>query len=276
MITIFSTLKPFTDPHIKMIQRNAIQSWVSLSPKCQVILLGNNEGAREAAKEFDILHIPNVEINESGLPLIRSLFREAQKIAKFPILCYVNGDIIFTDDFLKAIKKIASGYEQFLCVGRRWDTEIRTPISFDKNWQKNIKTLVKKEGALHGYSGIDYFVFTKGMFQDIPPLVVGRGGWDNWMIYDTRKRHIPVIDVTKATTVVHQGHDLPNTRETATRFTDEYAEKNREYAGGYKNLLTIRDANGIFDGEKTKRNVISFLSFFYPWRLAIALKRKIR
>jgi hypothetical protein len=39
LITLFSAPKPFTDPHIAMIQRNAIYSW-TLLPDVEVILLG--------------------------------------------------------------------------------------------------------------------------------------------------------------------------------------------------------------------------------------------
>ncbi len=39
LITFFSAPKPFTDPHIAMIQRNAIKSW-TLLPDVEVILLG--------------------------------------------------------------------------------------------------------------------------------------------------------------------------------------------------------------------------------------------
>ena len=39
LITLFSAPKPFTNPHIAMIQRNAIRSW-TLLPDVEVILLG--------------------------------------------------------------------------------------------------------------------------------------------------------------------------------------------------------------------------------------------
>ena len=37
-LTIFSAPKKFTDPHIDIIQRNAIQSWQHLGPDVEVIL----------------------------------------------------------------------------------------------------------------------------------------------------------------------------------------------------------------------------------------------
>jgi hypothetical protein len=51
LITLFSAPKPFTNPHIAMIQRNAIKSW-TLLPDVEVILLGEEEGLAEAAHEL--------------------------------------------------------------------------------------------------------------------------------------------------------------------------------------------------------------------------------
>ena len=40
LLTLFSAPKPFTDPHIALIQYNAIQSW-TLLPDVEIILLGD-------------------------------------------------------------------------------------------------------------------------------------------------------------------------------------------------------------------------------------------
>ena len=65
LITLFSAPKPFTNPHIATIQRNAIRSW-TLLPDVEVILFGEETGLAEAAKELGVKHIPSVACNESG------------------------------------------------------------------------------------------------------------------------------------------------------------------------------------------------------------------
>ena len=42
LITLFSAPKPFADPHIAIIQRNALRSW-TLLPDVEVILLGKKK-----------------------------------------------------------------------------------------------------------------------------------------------------------------------------------------------------------------------------------------
>ena len=72
LITLFSAPKPFTNPHIALIQRNAIKSW-TLLPEVEVILLGEEAGLAEAARELGVQHIPHVERNANGVPLISSV-----------------------------------------------------------------------------------------------------------------------------------------------------------------------------------------------------------
>jgi hypothetical protein len=43
-LTIFSAPKPFTNPHIDIIQRNAIRSWVEMDSRVEVILIGDEQG----------------------------------------------------------------------------------------------------------------------------------------------------------------------------------------------------------------------------------------
>ncbi|MBI3335399.1 MAG: hypothetical protein HY001_02780 [Candidatus Portnoybacteria bacterium] len=272
MITIFTTLKPFRDPLIRTIQENALKSWLLIRPKCEVILMGNDEGTEEAAKKFGVRHIPNIR-TDGKLPFIDSLFAEAQKAAKFPLLCCTSGDIIFTSSLLSSVKRVKKTYDTFLAIGQRWDVDIREPISYNGLWEERMKNLIEKKGTLHGLSGIDYFVFPKGTFTHIPHFVVGRAGWDNWIIFSARSRSIPVIDISKTAVVIHQEHDLPGKRESAKRFHDEIAKRNIVLAGGYKNLLTIRDANLVLENGTIKKRLWATLTFLLPWRLVLSWKR---
>jgi len=204
MLTIFSIPKPFRD-HIKVIQTNAIHSWMALRPACEVILFGDEEGTAETASKLGIRHIPDVGRNEYGTPLVNFPFDLVQEIGSYPLMCFVNADIILMSDFLKAVNQIEK--RAFLLVGQRWDIDLPELLDFSQpDWEAKLQSRVKKMGALHGISGIDYFVFTKGLYRNIPPFAIGRPGWDNWMIYHARSLRVPVIDITRAVTVVHPSH----------------------------------------------------------------------
>src|SRR5512139_4033714 len=101
LITLFSAPKPFTNPHIATIQRNAIRSW-TLLPDVEVILLGEETGLAEAAHELGVKHLPNVARNEAGTPLISSMFQWAREYSDNQLLCIINADIILFPDFVEA------------------------------------------------------------------------------------------------------------------------------------------------------------------------------
>src|SRR5688572_4817815 len=104
-ITLFSAPKPFTNPHIAMIQRNAIKSWTLLED-AEVILLGNESGIAETAKEFNIKHFANVKTNENGTPLISSMFEIARENSNSDLLCIINADMVLMKDFVETAKQV--------------------------------------------------------------------------------------------------------------------------------------------------------------------------
>ena len=126
MITIFAIPKPFKG-HIDVIQRNAIQSWTKLSPLCEVILYGDDEGTAEAAARYGVRARAGHRRNEFGTPLLNGLFEKTQQIASNDLICYVNGDIMLIDDFMKTVTKVAATKKKFLLVGRRWNVDIDEP-----------------------------------------------------------------------------------------------------------------------------------------------------
>ena len=107
-----------------MIQRNAIKSW-TLLPDVEVILLGEETGLAEAAKELGVKHIPNVAQNESGVPLISSMFQLARENSNSDLLCIINADMILMPDFVEAAKQVARSKDKFVFLSQRWDYDIR-------------------------------------------------------------------------------------------------------------------------------------------------------
>ncbi len=71
--------------HIGLIQRNAIGSWVRLSPRPQIILFGSSAGTKEVAAEFGLEHVPSVEVNEFGTPHLRGVLRNGETRARHDI-----------------------------------------------------------------------------------------------------------------------------------------------------------------------------------------------
>src|SRR5271157_1302642 len=206
LITLFSAPKPFTDPHIALIQRNALHSW-TLLPDVEVILLGDEEGLSQAAKEFNVKHIPNVRRNDNGTPLISSMFELTRQNGHSDLLCIINADMILMLDLIEAAKQVVRQKEKFVLLSRRWDCDITTSLDFSNGWRSRLRKIVETQGQLHRPAGSDFFLFPKSCYPEIPNFAIGRAGWDNWMIYKARQAKWSVIDCTPSVMIVHQSHD---------------------------------------------------------------------
>src|SRR5215472_14298206 len=123
MLTIFALPKAFRG-HTGVIQRNAIISWTRLQPRPEIILFGLDEGTAEIAKELGLRHVPTIECNQYGTPLLSDLFKKARALATNGVLCYVNSDILLLDEFMTSVGEVAKWRSRFLMVGRRTNLDL--------------------------------------------------------------------------------------------------------------------------------------------------------
>lgn len=244
VLTLFAIPKAFRG-EFDVIQRNAIRSWARLQPECQIVLAGDDEGTHEMAAEIGAVHVPEIERNEFGTPVLSSIFAEAEKRARFPVLCYVNADIVLMSDFLPAIQTIRAWNSRSLIVGRRWDLDVADYLTGEKDWEGALIRRSRTEGNLHPPSGMDYFVFPRGLWGAIPPFVIGRdrGLWDGWLLSRTRALGVPVVDASERILAVHQNHGFSHAAGADLEVRIGI-ERQRNYAlgGGLKNACTLRDA----------------------------------
>lgn len=261
LITLFSAPKPFTDPHIAMIQRNAIQSW-SLLSDIEVILLGEETGLPEAARELGVRHISIVARNDSGTPLISSMFQLARGNSNSDLLCIVNADMILMPDFVETAKQAVKLKDKFVLLSQRWDLDVTRPLEFTKDWQDKLRSTVYAVGSLHRPAGSDFFLFPLSSFRDVPPFTIGRAGWDNWMIYKARKEGWAVIDGTPSIMIVHQNHDYSHLPDGKPHYEHPDTNENIRLAGGQANIrYTILDSTHQLVNGKLIRPKITYLRF---------------
>jgi hypothetical protein len=243
LITLFTCPKPFTNPHIAVIQRNAIRSWVELGPQVEVVLLGDEEGMADAAREMSVRHIREIKRNSQGTPLISSLFETARSVNQSPLLAYVNADIILLPDVVLAAARLLRLTTEFLMVGQRWDLEITEPVELLTGWQQRFQDGCRRSGKLHKPMGSDYFVFPRTCFSEIPDFAIGRAGWDNWMIYEARQRGWKTVDATNDVFVIHQQHDYSHLPGGQAHYRLPETGENVRLAGGKRHIFHLNDAN---------------------------------
>src|SRR6266487_1440967 len=262
LITLFSAPKPFTNAHIAMIQRNAIKSW-TLLPDVEVMLLGEEAGLAEAAYELGVKHLSNVVRNESGTPLISSMFQLARENSTSDLLCIINADMILMPDFVEVARRSRLQRDEFVLLSQRWDLDITQPIDFTQGWQNRLQSTVHVQGQLHRPAGSDFFLFPKFCYTDVPDFTIGRAGWDNWMIYKARKEKLSVIDCTPSVMVIHQNHDYSHLPGGKPHYEHPDTNENIRLAGGQANIrYTILDSTHQLTADgKLVRPRMSYLRF---------------
>ena len=169
------------------------------------------------------------------------------------LMCYINSDIILFPDFVAKVRTVK--YQEFLLAGRRWDLAVESLINFSSNWVSKLKGEVQERGILHRETGVDYFVFPKSNMPNMPAFAIGRGWWDNWLIYYFKNSNIPIIDGTEIMTV-HQNHDYSHVKSSNKNTTskgEELLQNKRIASMRYSDILYISDATYYWEGDEVFR-----------------------
>lgn len=263
LLTVFTAPKPFDNHHINVIQRNAIQSWLSLGPEVEVILVGEEAEISQVAAEFRVRHLADVAYNSSGTPLISSIFALVREASESPLLAYVNADILLMPNFINAGIQVLSQIKRFLIVGQRWDLDIRERLDFSTGWEERLKQRIQMDGRLHPQGGSDYFIFPRSCFKKIPDFAIGRAGWDNWMIYEARRQGWSVINATQSICIVHQDHDYAHLPDGQPHYRLPESAENIRLSGGSRTILNLMDADRRLVNGEISPAVLTWKKF---WR----------
>lgn len=260
MLTLFTIPKPF-DGADGVHQRNAIRSWGQALPGCEIFLCGDDPGVVSAAAGLGAKSLTGIETSPYGTPLLSSVFGRVHQAAAFPIFGYVNADIIFLPGLAETIQRIP--FERFLAVGRRTNLDLAEELDLaDPDWHQRLRADSDDKGVLFSIFGIDYFFFTAASdFHEMPSFIVGRPRWDNWFIFNARRRGVPVVDLTRVCLAIHQNHDYAHIPHWQGRSwlgpeTDHNNQLYRSLVGQTEHHCNIQDATHVLttDGVKPALN----------------------
>jgi hypothetical protein len=229
MLTLLTTMKPF-EGLASEIQLRSLANWRVLFPESQIVVFGKTEGAENVCKSVSADYVPEIESTESGVPFFGAIARWVKQYARYDLCVYLNGDILLGQDFKKIshvegdnlIAACKDG--TYLFVGQRIDLD--NIYINERGKTDRLFSELEARGKVHPPAGMDYFIFRKGMFFDIGPLIVGRGGYDSALVTYCLRRKIPVIDASPAFLVYHQWHDYGHVvggKQTAHRGEDAQA-----------------------------------------------------
>ena len=265
LLTIFTAPKPFTDPHIATIQRNAIKSWLHLGPQVEVFLVGDEAGMAQVAADYGVPQLAEVRRSDQGTPLVSSIFALARQASQSPLLAYVNADILLLPDLLEGAQQVLNQAEQrgrvlpFLILGQRWDLDVRQLLNFSAGWDQRLRADIQARGRLHLPAGSDYFVFPRELFQEMPDFAIGRAGWDNWMIYQAKQQGWPVVDGTPSIMIIHQDHDYSHLPGGKPHYEHVESQQNQALAGGLAHMYMVLDSDKQLRDGKLRPPQMTFI-----------------
>ena len=253
-----------------MIQRNALCSWQRLHPDIEVILFGDDAGAEEVCRELAIRHVPEVRRNLHGTKYLASIYDQAQELARHELLCHVNCDILLLSDFRLAIECLLNNTKQFVAAGCRWDVDLLTPLDFAQpSWEQGIRRLAIQTNCHRPPQWMDYFVFPRGFYHHkIPEFVIGRPGWDPWLLWFAISSKVLVVDLSRDVCVVHQNHDYfyhPDGEKGV--WEGEEAQENYRFLEGERKYRTLESATHVLRSGQLRQNHTRWL---------VLPKRKLR
>ena len=242
MISLLTSLKPFRG-HAVRLQENALANWRRLGPEVEIILYGDGEGIADRAERFGARHIPDIRGNAKGIPDFVAIAEHAAMHARFDRQMYINGDILLPPDLIRQVECVL--LKEYLVVGQRID--LAKEAQFDplaKDWCAAIRRCYELGHAeLHNPSGQDYFIFPRGLWKGLAPLIIGRGAYDNALLAYCLRRRIPLVDATWSLNVVHQWHDYSHVKGKAETFAGKDALENARLHDIERSKPDIEDAD---------------------------------
>jgi hypothetical protein len=250
LITIFTVPKAFKHPHISLIQRNTVRNLASLGPDVNPLVIGDDEGVAEVAAEYGVRHLPNIARNEQGTPIVASAFQLARENSDTPLLACINADNLLLPDFIETARFVSQNLKNFLLVGQRYELDITELLDFSPGWEARLRADILQRSKPLGPTALEYMIFPRSQFRDMPPFAFGRSAWDNWVAFKARWENWPMVDATGTIILGHQNHDYSHLPGNKPPYKMPESLNNIRMGGGRRAIFTLNDASHrIMDGK---------------------------
>ena len=193
MITFFST---FENTNYR--QNNSIESWKKLNCVSNIVAFSSKE------EGYDIDYLPYSQII-MGMPTVSSLFKDILEKYDTEYFCYLNSDILFLSDFCETFNKVKEKHNSFSVIGQRHNWNSPKALDVPRLSDEEIKKEVLHDCSLHPKTGVDYFLFSRDVFEgkNIPEFLIARRYFDHWLAHYPRTVNVPVIDATGNIFCIH-------------------------------------------------------------------------
>ena len=174
-------------------------------------------------------------------------------------------------------------------MSQRWDLDITEPLDFARpEWAREVREMALTHGFQQDEYWIDCFLFRKGMYTDMPAMIVGHCYWDNWMIWRALSEGVPVLDVSRFLVPIHQNHGYnPKYGRVKGVPTDPLSQWNLNAIGGNRYTRQIdaathrmtrdgRIRRALMRNTYELRKTFRHRSWFPAWHGLLSVTRPLR
>ena len=211
LVTMFTTLK---DVSVRTeLHERTLSNWAALSPGMQPVLFVPQPDV-QTSRWVDLAGESGWDVRatsdlKKGIPILTAMFKRILQEYNTPFVGFANGDILFDHSIIETLQELSAikdvEHESIMIVGKRQNVNItQYDLGSGENMTKLHQTdLRAKEHA--GYAQ-DYFIISrKGLpWEKIPDFVIGRNGYDNWLVTEAQGWNTTLIDATRTIMALHQ------------------------------------------------------------------------
>ncbi|OHT06899.1 hypothetical protein TRFO_25006 [Tritrichomonas foetus] len=239
----------------------AISNWIMSSNQSRVILIINQ-------MEFDVNHSlydqitsefgsdrliyqNSLKSNRNNIPYINNWFKSAISTTPFNILTLINADILLPPGWAETIRQIIEIFgETAFVTGYRLNFDIEN-YSYILNKSFNDFNFTEYAYSCnhseYSFRGMDFFTFLNhpgsDFFKTIPPFIMGKYEWDNWLIGKMNQLY-QTVTLGPNYRTYHINHP-----STANKRLTEYSVYNKR--------LRLMHYTPTSDNEHTKWSVVN-------------------
>ena len=224
-----TTLKPPGGPWWPA-QANTLHTLAALAPQAPRLVYGGGEAVAALCRRFSAQHRwPG----HHDLPRLDALLADARQTCPDAThLVVLNGDILVLPSLLTVLDTVAAQVPACLFAARRLNLEPPGDLTAlpPAALATRLDALARHHGSLGGIGALDLFAFPAAAFAAVPPLVIGRAGWDNWLVAEALRSGLTVVNGTGAAQLLHQNHSyghLPAGERSVV--TDALARENQHW-----------------------------------------------
>ncbi|KAL4237760.1 hypothetical protein ACF0H5_002472 [Mactra antiquata] len=185
-------------------------NWKTLLSNANLIVFSNSSEVQHHSELAGFTILP-VTHEADGSPVLPTMFKAAKKKFQSQFYGFANADILFNDSLMKTLSSLVcnlnSSYIQngLLIVGRRINVPAMNVTGQDAISSSSLARISKSSGSLFQTDAEDYFITDMNYnWNNFLPVVIGRRGYDNWVVAYSRYNNITVMDATESILCIHQ------------------------------------------------------------------------